>query len=142
MQRIFTFFLAAVVMMHTALGCCVHHAHSCEVDCCDAPAPTAASCPCDGHDHEEEGEPAASEFTGNSTHDRDSHRCEGEACTLAALDRTDSDLDDGSQPVAIVCCVADANVAVRAATTAEHGNPQGAISSAPHLHLVLSILLI
>ncbi|MCA9124150.1 MAG: hypothetical protein H6822_02190 [Planctomycetaceae bacterium] len=142
MHRFFTFILAAVVLVHATFGCCIHHAHSCEVDCCDSPAATAAACPCDGHNHEEESGAGSWELARHSGHDNDSHRCEAEQCTLVAPEPSDNDLDDTFSTVtAFACLVVGADVTL-VSNKPEHGKPPGVVSAAPRLHLVLSVLLI
>ena len=138
MSRSLTFILAALVLMHATFGCCMHHAHSCEVDCCDAPAATAVDCPCRGH--EDETVSRAIGVANDSSRDHDSHRCDGDACTAVVTQSSDDDaVNLADQPTAIVCGVAALTAVANAAGLRR---PSGVVSSAPRLHLVLSVLLI
>ncbi len=38
-----------VLLGHVVFGCCFHHAHHCEADCCSAPSELAGNCPCEYH---------------------------------------------------------------------------------------------
>ena len=46
-------FTTFLLVMHMAFGCCMHHAHACEVNCCSEPAVSAEACPCGTHRDEE-----------------------------------------------------------------------------------------
>lgn len=141
MSRSFTFFLATLVLMHATFGCCIHHVHSCEVDCCDAPAATAGACPCGSH--EEEDVLDSSELAQHSNHGHDPHRCEDEPCSFVAFASSNSDLDSiFSQPTATLSCITDADIVVSVSIAAEHKKLSSVVSAAPRLHLVLSVLLI
>ena len=141
MSRLFTFFLAAIVLMHATLGCCVHHAHSCEVDCCGTPAATSADCPCNEQDVASDA--SVSGLTSDSSHGHDAHRCEGDACAgIVATSSDDDVIDILSQPVAIACWVARPAGLVTGETVVSLTAPSRAPSLAPRLHLALAVLLI
>lgn len=140
MQRPLTFFVAALVLMHATIGCCLHHAHSCKIDCCDVPAATAAACPCDGHEHEEEEASPTPELAKHSGHDHDSHQCEQDSCSFVASKSSSSELDGVfGQPAALAFTLSAAYAGPRPASAAEQPD---VVSSAPRLHVVLSVLLI
>lgn len=143
MSRFVTFFLAALVLIHATFGCCVHHAHSCEVGCCDWPAAVAAACPCDEHEHDEEGVPVSQGLTYDSNHDHDSHRCEDDPCTFVTTRSSDRDFEYvGGKASRMTFFVADAVAEIPASIAAEQRESADVASTAPRLHLLLSVLLI
>lgn len=76
------------ISLHTALGCCFHHAHACEVTCCETPAIVAEACGCDTHeqDNKQHGESPRHQHGGK-------HQCQGDACVFANTGRTADELD-------------------------------------------------
>ncbi len=79
--------LAISMMTHATLGCCFHHAHSCESNCCDLPTATASSCECGSHGDGERERPNDArvhrEFRGadHSQH-HGQHECEEGSCNF------------------------------------------------------------
>ena len=74
-----------LLVLHLAMGCCLHHAHQCVAYCCDAPGPVAEACPCDSHsDHEEDHDATLAELASDAGGHQPSHqhRCEGDQCTF------------------------------------------------------------
>jgi hypothetical protein len=141
MIRILTLFLTSIVFMHATVGCCLHHAHACEVDCCDTPAITSEECLC--HKHEEGAVAIPSGLVNDSNREHDAHSCDGDACAAFVAQSSDDDLADIlDQPPALTCCVAELNAVVSIAQTPEQGIPSDVVSSAPRLHLILSVMLI
>lgn len=141
MHRPFTFFLAALVLMHATVGCCVHHAHSCEVDCCELPAATAVACHCDGHSHEKDNGPGASlELANHSNHNRDSHDCEAAPCSFVASRSADKVWDVALDSATAIAFIGSAASFGRTLSIAPE--TPDVVSSAPRLHVILSILLI
>lgn len=77
-----------VLLAHSLLGCCWHHAHACADECCPTPAPTAAACLCNEHQHphcqpdpEDGGQhPDHGPFP-HQHHDAD-HACQASRCTF------------------------------------------------------------
>ena len=83
MRQLLSSILTVSVMCHATFGCCVHHSHSCESNCCDEPAVMASSCGCESHAHDEM--TLSDEFdTTEQQHSRqhENHDCEGECCTF------------------------------------------------------------
>ncbi len=65
-----------LLLVHMAFGCCGHHAHACEVDCCSEPAAIAEACACDTHQHDG----PAEDSEGGDHGER--HHCAGDHCTF------------------------------------------------------------
>lgn len=150
MQRLFTIFLTATVLVHATLGCCVHHAHSWQVGCGETRAMGVGSSPCSGHDgHEQHRTPTGAIWLNQPDH-RDQpqphdgpHRCEDDKCIFA---RTESSpgadslnggefLDVLALPAISIAYIADSPVAATSFKPV-------AVSGTPRWHLVLAVLLI
>ena len=95
MQRFFSTILTISMLVHTALGCCVHHTHVCETGCMQTKGEDAGlACGC-RHGHDEPGGPAVTASSGscnrergNSDHSHHQRRtCAGGKCNFA---RTES----------------------------------------------------
>ncbi len=106
MASLFSYLLTATIALHAALGCCLHHAHSCETGCCQAPGPVVDGCPC--HESGVEVAKSTGEAEAQSTDSAqwsvppDRHTCQGDRCDFA---RTESALQrdiDVSIDVAIL----------------------------------------
>ena len=74
-----------ILLLHLVLGCCWHHAHGCETNCCDAPAASAAACACDAHGdgHAAGHDGRCGPDCGRAAHEQDrgeSHHCDGARC--------------------------------------------------------------
>jgi hypothetical protein len=73
-----------VLLAHSLLGCCWHHAHACAEACCADPAPMAASCACHSHPREQVGEQVEGRRHSDgapSQNGQDDHQCQGQRCT-------------------------------------------------------------
>lgn len=70
-----------LLLVHMAFGCCMHHAHSCESNCCSEPAAMAEACPCGTHRHTEEAE-GSTNGVGEPTNRPQKHQCSGDHCTF------------------------------------------------------------
>lgn len=72
-----------VLLLHLGMGCCLHHAHRCVVNCCDTPGPSAESCPCDSHSSHDDEAPHGGLASDTGEHQPPhSHHCEGDQCTF------------------------------------------------------------
>ncbi len=141
MNRFFTFFLAGLVLLHATFGCCLHHAHACDVDCCDAPAATMSDCSCE--EHQEDNSPIFSSSKECSSPGHDSHHCTGDACTfMASLSSHGQYKGVGGEPTAIAHRLGDIAAERKCSISAKPKIPLGSVFNASHLHLALSILLI
>lgn len=71
-----------VLLVHLALGCCMHHTHDCETACCETPVAVADACPCDGHRHHED--ESSDERNSNDHHSNrpHEHSCDGATCVF------------------------------------------------------------
>ena len=67
-----------LLLVHMAFGCCGHHAHACEIDCCAEPAARAEACACDTHQHD-----GPAEDSEGSDHG-EQHHCAGDHCTFVS----------------------------------------------------------
>ncbi|MEO8498056.1 MAG: hypothetical protein ABI614_23570, partial [Planctomycetota bacterium] len=67
-----------LLLVHMAFGCCGHHAHACEVDCCSEPAAIAEACACDTHQNDG----PAEDSEGGDHGER--HHCAGDHCTFVS----------------------------------------------------------
>lgn len=80
LPQITTFLLT----LHMVLGCCTHHTHGCESDCCSVPAATTEACPCGTHrDDEVTTEPrnGVVDLAEGGDHG-ERHDCAGDDCTF------------------------------------------------------------
>lgn len=147
MHRLLSTTVALSVMLHATFGCCSHHAHTCETNCCDVPAAKASACGCGSHGHGEQRSPQdAGNFdiaqqTQHSEHHGE-HECEGESCSFAST-------AESPQFELIILqdfvCVFD--VPARPQVTSHGPNPHrstglNAARSSLRLHLLLDVLLI
>ena len=71
-----------VLLVHLALGCCMHHAHSCETACCEAPIAVAEACPCGGHEHNEDKSSDKQHSSGQDSNRPHEHSCDGGKCVF------------------------------------------------------------
>lgn len=65
-----------LLLIHLGFGCCMHHTHACESDCCATPAASVETCPCDTHRHDD---PPV-------RHDDGQHQCDGNPCSFVSSD--------------------------------------------------------
>lgn len=73
-----------LLLAHSVLGCCWHHAHACADDCCEEPAPVSVSCACSGHGNDRphsDGAPSQNER-------HDGHNCQGQRCSFIRVDNS------------------------------------------------------
>lgn len=73
-----------MLLVHLAFGCCVHHAHACDTNCCSEPSTTAEECPCGAHRHYNLTEHSVNEAgcLAEPGADGGRHHCEGIPCTF------------------------------------------------------------
>ena len=105
MQAITSHLATYLLLIHMVLGCCFHHAHACESECCPEPAAVSHSCDCHDNGVPEMGTPelavselavselAVSELAGNvgdlpqDGRDHHQHQCEGDQCRFVGVAR-------------------------------------------------------
>ncbi len=148
MHRLLSTILAVSVMLHATLGCCFHHAHSCEINCCDVPAATSNSCSCDSHHHDGQWtlrHAAKSEIAPHNKHSepRGEHQCEGESCSFTTTE--DSPQFELTAFQNLACAFDLLTRALQAASDGlsliKPAAPNDACSNL-RLHLLLGVLLI
>ena len=137
MNRLISIFLTALVVVHTTFGCCIHHAHSCESECCDSPTPSAADCPCSGHEHGEPNIPDAPTVSYDSSHGHDSHRCEDDPCLFFST-MSHSEFGESFGKTYVTVCHA-VTTEPQVAVAVQRSTP---IVPVTRVHLALSVLLI
>jgi len=80
-----------VMLVHAALGCCLHHAHECEAGCGDSAVALGNECACESHEHEEHAgllEQTGDGIHSEGEHHRHDHDCDGIHCTFVRSDRS------------------------------------------------------
>lgn len=149
MHQLFARFLTAVVMLHATIGCRGHHAHSCEVGCCETQEASTDTCPCGSHgdvpkradatlaDHSD-----ADDQQHQRQHDGP-HRCEVDTCKFV---RTDSSRVGETRTIStrLAVWVSSATSVAHLAQTVVATVPSSAVVACctPRLHLVLAVMLI
>ena len=139
-------FTTFLLVMHMAIGCCMHHAHACEVNCCSEPAASAGACACGTHRHNEMAE-VSQEGVGHDAEGDghgDQHQCAGDHCTFLhgqpAPDEVGEFVADHC-PLEIVA--ADGNaVSFRAHLDRSRDQPLSVAGASLRTHLALHVLLI
>ena len=137
----------AVLLFHTAVGCCLHHAHECEFGCGDA-ATVAASIACCESLRDQCCSAVADrrseviDIDGN--HHRHQHGCDGDQCTFLRPDRPPTDSIERSLDVIGRFCAwtnqGDAPIGVRFSRSLDFPDPNDHHLIRPHL--LLCVLLI
>ena len=122
-----------LLLVHLGFGCCTHHAHACETECCAAPAASVQACPCDTHRHEET----------PVRHDDGQHQCDGNPCSFIYSEPLREEIGE----FAVELCSLEA--AIGAASGLFIAHPNRNLDQRPPLagnslrtHLVLRVLLI
>ncbi|MDA1049360.1 MAG: hypothetical protein O3C40_02630 [Planctomycetota bacterium] len=84
MQFLLPQFTTFLLVMHMAFGCCMHHAHACEANCCSEPTATAEACPCGTHRHDDmtEGSVDGAGHVPEGGGHGQRHQCAGDHCTF------------------------------------------------------------
>lgn len=70
-----------LLLLHMAFGCCMHHAHTCEVNCCPEPTAVAEACACGTHEEADHEGESANEDAEPANHPA-KHHCSGDHCTF------------------------------------------------------------
>ena len=106
MHAITTILTTAMLLVHSAFGCCLHHSHSCELGCGESHGGTTllrtSLCPCESHPHHDadaEDEKHSESEDHSSEHSHHEHNCDGVSCSFA---RTET-VSDGTCLIAIDC---------------------------------------
>ncbi|MCB9925312.1 MAG: hypothetical protein H6822_24250 [Planctomycetaceae bacterium] len=138
-------FTTFLLVMHMAFGCCMHHAHACEVNCCSEPAVSAEACPCGTHRDEELAEVSQDGVGHDAEGDgHDQHQCAGDHCTFLHGQPTP---DEVGEFVADHCpleiAATDGNaVSVRSHLDRSLDQPLSVAGASLRTHLALHVLLI
>ena len=92
---------ALLLFVHISFGCCLHHAHTCEMNCCAVPSSTAESCPCSDHQHDNDS-PLHKDDEQSSKHGKSpcEHRCGGDKCVFNKTETSSDVLVHFSQDLA------------------------------------------
>ena len=94
-----------LLLVHMAFGCCGHHAHACEVDCCSEPAVSAEACACDTHQYDDPAEDSEGSDHGEQ------HNCAGDQCTFLSSQSSPEQIGEFALEVCpLEFVVADVNV--------------------------------
>ena len=142
MRRVFTLLLAAIVGVHAALGCCVHHVHAGAAREDHAPMVTSTGCHCDAHDDDAERAPWPATSVQETNHSQPSRHCAEGRCTFTAPRRLDVVRERMADAPAVFLDTAEACGFVHAEACVCHTRSDPAMPAASRRHLVLSILLI
>jgi hypothetical protein len=133
--------MIVMLLIHSALGCCLHHAHVCNVNCGDASTAIATVCPCESHQHEEhkkQQDDASSE--GEHHHDD----CDGDHCTFVRSDRSSEECGNRLAVATFLFWDASLQEGDRVCARFSQAIDRSTSDSRPPVrsHLLLSILLI
>lgn len=132
-----------LLLVHTAFGCCLHHAHACEDNCCSEPSARAESCQCDAHQDDELAEKSTSavgSFTAGGDH-HEQHQCAGDDCTFVHTQLAPEEFDGSAAhawPLDIVVAVDSS----RAHLDRSFDQRLAFAGTSLRRHLVLRVLLI
>ena len=88
-----------VLLIHSALGCCLYHAHQCNGNCSDSSTAIATVCPCESHPHEEHALLQSQHDVSTHSegdHHRHEHDCDGDHCTFVRSDRSPEECGERS----------------------------------------------
>ncbi len=93
MNRVFSILVLFTTGLHSTLGCCWHHDHTCADNCCEHPSAIAQECPCDGHRHDSHHDHGKNSDNPSKNDDQApcKHECAGDSCNFA---RTEPSLDE------------------------------------------------
>ena len=137
-----------VLVLHTALGCCWHHAHDCIAGCSDATTAVEHACPCESHEHDEHA-PSEDDHRGEGKrcegdHHRHEHDCEGDHCTFVRSGRSSEERGERSFDTTFLALDDSAQEPSLISARSPQALDQPASNSGPPLrsHLLLGILLI
>ena len=136
-----------VLLIHTALGCCWHHAHQCATSCCDSPPAVVKACPCQthqaqdrilSHEHHDKNERPEGD------HHRHEHNCDGDQCTFLRSEQSSEKWVERSLDVAFLSWDPSLreDSPIRPPCTGAADNPTLACAPPIRSHLLLSVLLI
>ena len=130
-----------VLLIHTALGCCWHHAHQCATNCCDSPPAVVQACPC--HTHQTPDRTLSHERP-EGDHHRHEHNCDGDRCTFLRSEQSSEECVGRSLDVAFVFWDTSlgADSSIRPPCTGISNNPSSGCAPPIRSHLLLSVLLI
>lgn len=137
---------AFVLLLHMLLGCCLHHAHTCEMGCCSEPAAAAEPCGSHAHQHADHDDHSAGEGSKGSDPGEHPHKhhCNGERCTFIQKQPSPEQLGVfavESCPLEVAVSGYDAD-AVRVSFEGMNSQPVRVAGNSLRTHLALRVLLI
>ncbi|HJN09151.1 MAG TPA: hypothetical protein QF564_10710 [Pirellulaceae bacterium] len=91
MQAVTSHLATYLLLIHMVLGCCFHHAHACELECCPEPVANDQTCDCSAHDALDQTAAELAGIVGDLPADRrdhHQHQCEGDQCRFVVVERT------------------------------------------------------
>ncbi len=136
-----------MLLVHTALGCCLHHSHTCEARCGDSVVAPANACPCESDEHEDhfglQKQPSDGILSegDHHCHERD---CDGIHCTFVRSDRSLGDYSGCSVDAGPLWWDNSLQLGNRIDVLLLHAHDGPSPHSGPAVrsHLLLSVLLI
>ena len=135
-----------LLLLHLAFGCCMHHTHACESDCCSTPIAQAESCPCGTHQHNQV--PALSgndlKDLAERDHDAEQHQCIGDSCTFVHSQPSPEQIGEVTadiHPLEVITADSDAGTC-RSQMGGNLDQPLPIAGSSLRTHLALRVLLI
>lgn len=131
-----------LLLAHFGFGCCWHHAHTCDVACCNEPAPTAEQCSCDSHSHGNKKRSDDTPVQKDETPHR--HECDGSECVFMPSEPSPELSDDGNTGLFLLAsALLAADVAqLHTCRQLSTDRPTRVLSPPVRAHLLFSILLI
>ena len=139
-------FTTFMLVMHMAIGCCMHHAHACEVNCCSEPAAAAEACGCGTHRHDEMAAVSHDEVGDDAEGDGhgDQHQCTGDHCIFIHSQPAPGQVGEfvaDHCPLEIVA-TEDNAVSFRSQLDRSLDQPLSVAGASLRTHLALHVLLI
>jgi len=133
-----------LLVVHMAFGCCVHHGHACETNCCSAPAAAAKKCPCGTHRDDSvkaESMPGVDDFAGAGDH-HERHHCTDADCTFVHSQPTADEIYEIAADVCPLDVVAANDDSFQSELDRRLDQPHVIAGISLRTHLALCILLI
>ena len=128
---------AALLALHTVLGCCWHHAHGGTADCASTQSTVSVdSCECD-HAH---GDGTAPDSHQQGHHGQ--HVCQGGTCVFVSSTKVEPAKADCQLQATSVACVPGSSPAVGDAADVQAFYPLDVLLPPLRLHLICQVLLI
>ncbi len=135
-----------ILLAHMVFGCCTHHLHACETDCCSEPTANADDCRCETHLHDEHSTNFENGITrssqGGDHHEQ--HQCAGGDCTFVFGQPVADEVEEIATNVCLMdVVVTDDNLDSFYSNLDRGANQRFSIAgSSLRTHLALRVLLI